>query len=105
LIATRPGADDDFRFSTAAGHCGEAADELHRAHADIAEIVGIPPLGAHLKDLPTKEATNRLLAAITTFISDFDVGDPRLRPVDMLAAGSAANWLTMAHHAISGQLP
>jgi hypothetical protein len=105
LIATRPGADDDLRFSTAAGHCGEAADELHRAYADIAEIVDIPPLDAHLKDLPTKEATSRLLVAIATCITNFDVDEPRLRPVDMLVAGTAASWLAMAHHAISGRLP
>jgi len=29
-IAVRPGADNDLRFTTAAGHCGEAADEIQR---------------------------------------------------------------------------
>jgi hypothetical protein len=104
-IATRPGVDDDLRFSTAAGHCGEAADELHRIHPDIAQVVDIPALSARLESLPTRQATSRLLAAVTNCISGFDFDDPRLRPVDMLAAGPAANWLAMAHHAISGRLP
>ena len=42
---------------------------------------------------------------LTTCISDFDVDDPQLRPADMLATGTAANWLTMARHAISSPLP
>ena len=29
-IAVRPSADDDLRLTTAAGHCGEAADEIQR---------------------------------------------------------------------------
>ena len=105
LIAKRPGADDDLRFITAAARCGEAADELQRACPDIAEFVGTPALTANAECLPTAEAARWLLAAVRTCIFDFDVDDPDLRPVDILAAGTAATWLGLAHHAICGRLP
>jgi hypothetical protein len=104
-IATRPGADDDLRFTTAAGHCGEAADELHRAHPRITEAADIPALAAQIESLRTAKAADRLLAAIATCIASFNADDPGLRPVDMLAAATAAYWLGLAHHAISGEWP
>jgi predicted DNA-binding transcriptional regulator AlpA len=79
-IATRPGADHDLRFSAAAGHGGEAADELHRAHPDIYEHADIPTLAAQLHGLPTSTATDRLLAAIATCIGDLDSTTHRCRP-------------------------
>ena len=105
LIAARTGADDDFRFITAAARCGEAADELQRMYPGIAGFVGTPALTAIVECLPTTEATRWLLAVLRTCIFDFDVEDPRLRSDDMLAAGAAANWLGLAHHAICGRLP
>jgi hypothetical protein len=104
-IAIRPGVDDDLRFTTAAGHCGEAADEIQRAYPDIAQLGDVPALAAQVEHLATGEATEHLLAAIADVIHDFDVDDPGLLPIDMLAAGSAATWLGMAHYAISGRLP
>ena len=104
-IAVRPGADDDLRFTTAAGHCGEAADEIQRAYPDVFRLVGVPTLADDFARLSTLEATKRLLAAIATVIHDFDIDNPGLLPTDLLAAGSAATWLALAHHAISGRLP
>jgi hypothetical protein len=104
-IATRPGADDDLRFTRAAGHCGEAADELQRAHPDVYEHADIPTLAAGLDGLPTATATDRLLVAIATGISDLDADEPRLQTRDVLAAAVAGTWLALAHHAISGRLP
>jgi hypothetical protein len=104
-LATRRGVDDDLRFTNAAGHCGEAADELHRHRPDIAQAADIPALVEHLQRLPAREAADRLLTAIAACINDFDVDEPGLQPLDILAAGAAAYWLAMAHHAISGQLP
>ncbi len=104
-IAIRPGADDDLRFSTAAGHCGEAADEIQRAYPDVFRIVAVPALAAQIEHLATADATEHLLAAIATFVQDFDLDNPGLGPTDLLAAGSAATWLGFAHHAISDRLP
>jgi len=100
-LATRRGVDDDLRFTNAAGHCGEAADELHRHRPDIALAADIPALVEHLQRLPAREAADRLLTAIAACITDFDVDEPGLQPLDILAAGAAAYWLAMAHHAIS----
>jgi hypothetical protein len=104
-LATRPGIDADLRVTNAAGHCGEAADELHRHRPDIAQAADIPALAEHLQRLPAREAADRLLTAIAACINDFDVDEPGLQPLDILAAGVAAYWLAMAHHAISDQLP
>ena len=102
-IAVRPGADDDLRFTTAAGHCGEAADEIQRAYPDVFRIVAVPALAEHFARLSTVEATERLLAAIAAVFHDFDVDNPGLLPIDMLAAGSAATWLGLAHDSMSGR--
>ncbi len=104
-IAVRRGVDGDLRFTTAAGHFGEAADEIQRIYPNIAELGDVPALAAQVEHLATVEATEHLLAAIAAVIRDFDVDDPGLLPTDMLAAGSAATWLGLAHHAISGRLP
>jgi hypothetical protein len=104
-IAARDGADTDLRFTTAAAHCGEAADELQRLRPDIAGAADIPALADELDGVPTAQASDRLVAAIAAATTDFDLDDPRLLPTDVLAAGTAANWLAMAHHAISGRLP
>lgn len=104
-VAVRPGADDDLRFTAAAGHCGEAADEIQRFHPNIAQLADVPALAAQVEHLAPVEATEQLLAAITAAVRDFDVDNPGLRPTDLLAAGSAAMWLGLAHHAISGRLP
>jgi hypothetical protein len=102
-IAVRPGVDDDLRFTTAAGHCGEAADEIHRAYPNIAQLGDVPALATQVEHLATVEATEHLLAATAAVIHDFDVDDPGLLPTDMLAAGSAATWLGLAHYAMSGR--
>ena len=104
-IAVRPGADDDLRFTAAAGHCGEAADEIQRVYPNIAQLADVPALAAQVAHLATVEATDHLLAAIAAVVHDFDVDNPGLLPTDLLAAGSAAMWLGLAHHAISGRLP
>ena len=104
-IAVRPGADDDLRFTTGAGHCGEAADEIQRAYPDVFRIVTVPPLAAQVEQLVTADATEHLLAAIATVVQDFDVDNPGLLPTDLLAAGSAATSLGLAHHAMTGRLP
>ena len=104
-IAVRPGVDDDLRFTTAAGHFGEAADEIHRIYPDIAQLGDVPPLAAQVEHLAAVEATEHLLATTAAIIHDFDVDDPGLLPTDMLAAASAATWLGLAHYAISGRLP
>jgi len=104
-IAARPGADDDLQFTAAAGHCGEAADEIQRFHPNIAELAEVTAVASQLEQLATVEATDHLLAAIATAVHDFDVENPGLLPTDMLAAGSAAMWLGLAHHAVSGRLP
>ena len=103
--AARPGADDDLQFTAAAGHCGEAADEIQRVYPKIAELAEVPALAAQVEHLATVEATDHLLAAIAGVVRDFDVDNPDLLPTDLLAAGSAATWLGLAHHAISGLLP
>jgi hypothetical protein len=104
-IAVRPGVDDDLRFTTAAGHCGEAADEIQRAYHDVFRIVAVPALAEHFARLSTLEATERLLAAIAAVVHDFDLDNLGLAPIDLLTAGSAATWLGLAHRAISGRLP
>jgi hypothetical protein len=103
--AIGPGADDDPRFTAAAGHCGEAADEIQRFHPNIAQLADLPALAAQDGHLARVEATDHLLAAIAAAVHDFDVENPDLLPTDLLAAGSAAIWLGLAHHAISGRLP
>jgi hypothetical protein len=104
-IAIRRGVDDDLRFTTAAGHCGEAADEIQRAYPDVFRIVAVPTLAAQIEQLVTADATEHLLAAIAAVVEDFDLDNPGLRATDLLAAGSAATWLGFAHRAISGRLP
>jgi hypothetical protein len=104
-IAIRPGADDGLQFAAAAGHCGEAADEIQRVYPHIAQFAEVPALAAQIARLTTVEATDRLLAGIAGFVHGFDVDNPGLRPTDLLAAGSAAMWLGLAHHAISSRLP
>jgi hypothetical protein len=104
-IAIRPGADDELQFTTAGGHCGEAADEIQRVYPNIAQRAAVPALAAQVAHLATAEATDHLLAAIAAGVHDFDVDNPGLLPIDILAAGSAATWLGLAHHAISGRLP
>jgi hypothetical protein len=104
-IAIRPGADDDLRFTTAAGHCGEAADEIQRAYPDVLRLVAVPAFAADFARLSTVEATELLLAAIAAAVHDFDVANPGLLPTDALAAGTAAIWLGLAHHAMSGRFP
>jgi hypothetical protein len=104
-IAIRPGADGDLRFSTAAGHCGEAADEILRAYRDVALFADVPRLEQDIARLPTVDAADHLLAAIVAAIHGVDIDNPGLLPIDMLAAGSAATWLALAHYAISGRLP
>jgi hypothetical protein len=104
-VAARPGADDDLQFTAAAGHCGEAADEIQRVYPNIAQLADVPALAAQLEDLAPVEATDQLLAAITAVVHDFDVDNPSLLPTELLAAGSAAMWLGLAYHAISGRLP
>src|SRR5450631_2486117 len=63
-IATRAGVDDDLRWTDAAGHFGEAADELQRSRPDVARLADIPPLTAEVHDLPLPEATEVVLASI-----------------------------------------
>jgi hypothetical protein len=104
-IAIRPGADDDMQFTAAAGHCGQAADDIQRADPNIAQLADVPALAAQVEHLATVDATEHLLAAIAAAVRDFDVDNPGLLPADLLAAGSAAIWLGLAHHAISGRLP
>ena len=104
-IAVRPGVDDDLRFTTAAGHCGEAADEIQRAYPDVVRIVDVPTLATEVERLATMEATDLLLAAITTALVEFDIDSPELTPIDMLAAASVATWLALAHQVMSGRLP
>jgi hypothetical protein len=104
-IAARPGVDVDLQFTAAAGHCGEAADEIQRVCPNIAQLADVPALAAQIGGLAPVEATEHLLAAIAAAVHDFDVDNPDLLPTDLLAAGSAAMWLGLAHHAISGRLP
>jgi hypothetical protein len=104
-IATRPAVDADLRWSHAAGHLGEAADELQRSRPDIARLADIPPLSTRIRDLPLPEATHVLLAAIVDGLHDFDIDQVGVLPDDLVAAGTAAYWLGMAHHALTGRLP
>jgi hypothetical protein len=104
VIAARDGVDTDLRFTTAASYCGEAADEIQRARPVLAGA-DVAALAADVEGLPTAEASDHLSAAIAASIAAFDLDDPRLLPIDVLAAGAAANWLAMAHHALSGRLP
>jgi hypothetical protein len=104
-IACRPDMDADPRFVTAASYCGEAADQLQRAHPDIGRRADIPDLAADITDLPTEAATERLLAAIAGTIAGFDIDLPDLPAMDLLVAAAAGNALALAYHAISGRLP
>ena len=104
-IATRPDVDADLRWSQAAGHLGEAADELQRSQPDVARLADIPPLAAEVHDLPLPEATEVVLASIVAGLHDFDIDQIGLLPTDLVAAGTAAYWLGMAHHALAGRLP
>ena len=104
-IATRPDVDNDLGWTHAAGHLGEAADELQRARPEIARFAEIPALAAQIRDLPLPQATDVFLAWIVAGLHDFDVDDTALQPSDLLAAGTAAYWFGMAHHALTGQLP
>ena len=104
-VAVRPGADDDVQVTAAAGHCGQAADEIQRVYPNIAQLAAVTAVVAQVEHLATPDATEHLLAAIAAVIRDFDVDNPGLLPTDLLAAGSAAMWLGLAHHAISGRLP
>ena len=104
-ISTRPDVDNDLGWTHAAGHLGEAADELQRAYPEIARFAEIPALAAQIRDLSLPEATEVFLASIVAGLRDFDVDDTALQPSDLLAAGTAAYWFGMAHHALTGQLP
>ena len=104
-IAVRPGADDDLRFTTAAGHCGEAADEIQRLYPHVFTFVAVPTLADDLDRLSTTDAGERLLDTIAGALDDFDIGSPDLNPRDVLAAGSATSWLALAHHALTDRLP
>jgi len=104
-IATRADVDDDLRWTQTAGHLGEAADELQRARPDIARLADFPPLAAQIRDLPLEQATEVFLAVIVAGLHDFNVDNTGLLPGDLLAAGTAAYWLGMAHHALTGRLP
>jgi hypothetical protein len=104
-IATRPTVGNDLGWTHAAGHLGEAADELQRARLEIARFAEIPALAAQIRDLPLPEATEVFLASIVAGLRDFDVDDTALQPSDLLAAGTAAYWFGMAHHALTGRLP
>ena len=104
-IATRAGADDDLRWTEAAGHLGEAADEVQRGQPDVTRLTDIPALAADVASLPLEEATELLLAAIVGGLHAFDVDNPALSPEDLLAAGTAAHWLGLAHYALAGRLP
>ena len=104
-ISTRPDVDNDLGWTHAAGHLGEAADELQRAYPEIARFAEIPALATQIRDLPLPEATAVFLAWIVAGLHAFDVDDADLQPSDLLAAGTAAYWFGMAHHALTGQLP
>jgi hypothetical protein len=104
-ISTRPGVDNDLAWTHSAGHLGEAADELQRARPEIAGFAEIPALAAQIRDLPLPEATEVFLAWIVAGLHAFDVDDADLEPSDLLAAGTAAYWFGMAHHALTGRLP
>lgn len=104
-LAARRGFDNDLRFTVAASHCGEAADELQRAHPDLGEASNVRGDAVDLRVASIDDATGALLVALAEAIASFDVDDPRLTPADLLAAGTAATWLAMAYHAISGRLP
>jgi hypothetical protein len=105
VIAVRSGADDDLRFTTAAGHCGEAADEIERLCPHVLRFAAVPTLADDLDRLSTSAAAGQLLDAIAGALGDFDIGSSDLSPRAVLAAGSAAGWLALAHHAISGRPP
>ena len=75
-IAVRPGADDDLRFTTAAGHCGEAADEIQRRFPHVFMFVAVPTLADDLDRLSTSDAGERLLDTIAGALGDFDLGSP-----------------------------
>ena len=104
-ISTRPDVDNDLGWTHAAGHLGEAADELQRAYPEIARFAEIPALAAQIRDLPLPESTAVFLGWIVAGLHDFDVDDTALQPSDLLAAGTAAYWFGIAHHALTGQLP
>jgi hypothetical protein len=104
-LATRPDVDNDLGWSQAAGHLGEAADELQRTRPGIAGFAEIPALAAQIRDFPLPEATEVFLASIVAGLRNFDADDTALQPSDLLAAGSAAYWFGMAHHVLTGQLP
>src|ERR1019366_7600505 len=81
-IATRPGVDNDLGWTHAAGHLGEAADELQRARPEIARFAEIPALATQIRDLPLPEATEVFLASIVAGLHDFDVDATDLQPSD-----------------------
>jgi hypothetical protein len=103
-IATRPGADDDLRWSTAAGHFGEAADELQRVRPDVISAV-IPSLASELDLVPLEQATQTLAAGIGAALDAVDPYAPELNGREVLAIGEAATSLGMAHVALVGRLP
>jgi hypothetical protein len=104
-IATRAGVDDDLRWTDAAGHLGEAADELQRANPNVNRLTDVAALASDVADLPIEEATSLLLQAIVIGLHAFDVDNPALSPADLLAAAAAAHWLGLAHYALTGRLP
>jgi hypothetical protein len=71
----------------------------------VFRVVDVRPLAAQVEHLATVDATEHLLKTIAAALHDFDVDNPGLLPIGMLAAGSAATWLGLAHYAISGRLP
>lgn len=102
-IATRPRADDDLRWSTAAGHFGEAADELQRARPDVIGA-DIPPLASELALVSLDQARRTLAAAIGAAFDAVDPYAPALDAREALAVGEAATWLALAQAALVGRL-
>lgn len=103
-IATRPRADDDLRWSTTAGHFGEAADELQRVRPDVIGA-DIPPLASDLALVSLDQATQALAAGIAAAVEQVDPYLSALNAREVLAIGEAATWLALAHAALVGRLP
>jgi hypothetical protein len=102
-LATRPDAADDPTLITAAVHLGEAAGDLQRAHPDVA-AVAMPDVEVEIGQLPIAQAKAKLATAIHAALRDIpdDLDAP---PAHMLAVGSAATSMALAHHVLTGQLP
>ena len=104
-IDAGPRAGDQRRLLEAAGHFGEAADELQRLRPDIAELIDVPRVAPERGAPSLEEATAAIAAGIVAALREFDPTSPQLAPDDLIAAGNAAYWLGMAHHVLTGHLP